>query len=164
MIQKICGGKGGGGGIAVQTASRPERHMALFVKHGKKSICKRIGVLLYLPCNPRFLRISIPPVPDRSVHLKCPWSIIVKTMAVTIPAVSCIVRQNRLRMISHYAFVDLISLLMQKSQNEHVEEPPVMRPRLPIGEFPDIGGDPVFFLSSVRIPDSLPALIQANYE
>ena len=85
-------------------------------------------------------------------------------MAVAIPSVSGIVRQNRLRMVSHHASVDLISLLMQKSQNEHVEKPPVMRSRLPIGKFPDIGRNSVFLLRRICIPNDPLTLIQADYE
>ena len=36
MIEKIRGGKRGRGRIAVEAASRPKRHMTLFIEHGQK--------------------------------------------------------------------------------------------------------------------------------
>ena len=86
-----------------------------------------------------------------------PRAVIVKEMPVPIPAVPRIVGHNHLGMVPHHVPVNDVPFPVQKGQNQHIEQPPVVMPRIRMAELGEIRRNPVLFLLCIRLPHRLRA-------
>ncbi len=85
-------------------------------------------------------------------------------MAIPIPAIPRVIVQDRLRMIQHHVLLDGITLHMQKSHIQHIEQPPVLRHCIFMGiRLQKIRNDILLFLC-ISIPDLLPADPEADHQ
>ena len=145
--------KGTGRGIPVNIAAAPHVRKTVPVKKVRVRFHQTVGVLFESGGNLRLLLIAVPEIPDRRVDVERPAGIIVKRMTVPVPAVSCVIIQNRHCMIPHDIFVNRIAHHGKKGKIQHVEETPVLRNRIPVRIAVQKFRDGILFFFRVRIPD-----------
>ena len=158
------GGEGGGGRVAVDAAPAPHGHVTLGIEHSVVGLHELVGVVLELMCKIRFLLIAVPSAPDGCVYLEGPGGIVVEGMAVPVPALAGIVREDRLGMLSHDGGIDVVAHHVEERQVEHVEQSPVLCRGGAFGIVADERGDPVLLLPAVGVPDLLLRRDQSDYD
>ncbi len=155
-------GKGAGGGIAVNVAASPHIRPTVPVKEIPVGLHQFIGVFLKFPCDIGLVLISVPEVPDGSIHIEGPTGIIIKRMAVPVPSVPGIIVQDCLGMVPHHVFPDWIPLHMQKRHVQHIEQTPVLRHGVRMGIPLQEPGDCILFFFCISIPNLCPAFPQTD--
>ena len=91
-----------------------------------------------------------------------PRAVVIKQMPVAVPAVPCVIGENGGRVIPHHPMIHRVSLPVQKGQNQHIKQAPVVVARIGMAKIRQVICNAVPLLLRIILPDHLPAHGQAD--